>query len=66
MDALIYMIFALFIILKVVNSKDTEATLVLEESSASNVERIAKLNDSFYEDPDAFCEIAHALGFPKE
>lgn len=66
MDALIYMIFALFIILKVVNSKDTEATIVLEESSASTVERIAKLNDSFYEDPDAFCEIAHALGFPKE
>ena len=38
------------------NSKD----IVVED-----VTRVAKLNDSFYEDPDAFSEIAHALGFPK-
>lgn len=30
-----------------------------------DIEREAKLNDSFYDDPNAFSLIINALGFPK-
>lgn len=66
MDALIYMIFALVIVIKVVNTTNVEEATKLTESSKDMQNRVAKINESYYEDLDAFSEIIHALGFPKE
>lgn len=66
MDALIYMIFALIIVIKLTNSPSTEDDVKLVESTTETENRVAKINESYYEDLDAFSEIIHALGFPKE
>lgn len=67
MDALLFMILALVMTIKVslgnANKVETDDIIEAQEEPAN---RVAKLNDSFYEDPDAFCDIIHALGFPKE
>jgi formiminotetrahydrofolate cyclodeaminase len=69
MDALLFMILALVLVVRITNAPettDTKSTVTVEETVAvQNVERVAKLNDSFYEDPHAFSEIINALGFPK-
>lgn len=68
MDAVIFLSLALFLTIKTLNSTEPE-TKTQREIDAMTVEditRVAKLNDSFYEDPNAFSEIINALGFPKE
>lgn len=67
MDAIIFISIALvFTIIALntpedkVSSDPTLNTVVSEDTS-----RVAKLNDSYYEDLNAFSEIANALGFPK-
>ena len=67
MDAFLFMILALVLVIKEVlkPSSDESSTELSEAESITNTERVAKLNDMYYEDPDAFSEIIHALGFPK-
>ena len=65
MDALLFMILALVLVIREVNTQVSDDIEVFEESQCDS-ERVAKLNETFYEDPDAFSEIIHALGFPKE
>lgn len=63
MDAVIFIGICLYIVVRQVNlSSDTDDTF--ETMEAEDTTRVAKLNDAFYEDPDAFMDIAHALGFP--
>ena len=68
MDAVIFISITLFLVIAQLNAP---ATTVASETDAADFQpedttRTAKINDSYYEDPDAFMEIAHALGFPKE
>lgn len=65
MDAFILIVLTLVLVVKTLNSKE-EQTVTLAENSVTTQERTAKLNDTYYEDLDAFSEIIHALGFPKE
>lgn len=66
MDAVIFMLLALVLTIKY-SRPDAVSKLdetIMSESDPSG--RVAKLNELFYEDDDAFSEIIHALGFPKE
>ena len=66
MDAFIVLVLALGILI-FHNPPDTEADLEYDRSkkvkSVEYEDREMKLNDGYYEDPDAFMEMAHALGF---
>lgn len=64
MDAVLFIGFALFLTISMVffDKGDPEAITVKPEDTT----REAKLNDAFYEDPNAFSLIINALGFPKE
>lgn len=64
MDAVIFIAIALVIALRAVQNSGTSGDVI--EVEAEDTTRVAKLNDNFYDDPDAFMDIAHALGFPKE
>lgn len=67
MDALVFMILALVMTIMELRKPDTiesEADGIIELQK-DNGKRVAKLNESFYRDDDAFSEIIHALGFPK-
>ncbi len=66
MDALLFMILALVMAIKVSNETEEVPVDIIAETVDQDIERVAKLNESFYEDPNAFCEIINALGFPKE
>lgn len=67
MDALLFMILALILTLKVVLGKPEDSSNPeIIETASEDTNRVAKLNETFYEDPEAFCDIIHALGFPKE
>lgn len=64
MDAVIFITIALVLFaMQVMQPNKTSENGV--EYSVEDVTREAKLNDSFYEDEDAFSEIIHALGFPR-
>ena len=45
---------------------ETPTQKAIDEMEVEDVTRTAKLNESFYEDPNAFSEIINALGYPKE
>lgn len=63
MDAILFIGLALGTTIYLLFSKNEDAgdaTVELED-----VTREAKLNDSYYEDPNAFSLIINALGFPK-
>ena len=64
MDAVLFIGLALFLTNSMVffDKGDPEAATVVSEDTT----REAKLNDSFYDDPNAFSLIINALGFPKE
>lgn len=63
MDAVIFISICVLFVVKQLQSVDTTEE-VLDKMEREDLTRVAKLNDSFYEDPDAFMDIAHALGFP--
>lgn len=63
MDAVIFICICLFFVVKELQTADTNET-VIENIQKEDTARVAKLNESFYEDTDAFMDIAHALGFP--
>ena len=63
MDAIIFIGFSLFLTLRIMfgkDAKDAPAAEVVPEDTT----RVAKLNDTFFEDPNAFCEMITAVGFP--
>ncbi len=64
MDAAIILIFALFTLFKVTVS--VPAAQPAPDIEVDDVKRVAKVNDSYYNDPKAFTSISRALGFPKE
>lgn len=68
MDAVIFLSLALFLTIKTLNSTEpeTKTQREIDSMTVEDTTRVAKLNDSFYEDPNAFSEIINALGFPKE
>ena len=64
MDAVLFISLALvFTVMLMYKQEPSDASA--EEIIAEDTTRVAKLNDSYYEDTDAFSEIIHALGFPK-
>jgi len=64
MDALLFMLLTLFIVIrKMFEPEKITDNDIIEKNVTEH--RIAKLNDSYYEDPNAFSEIINALGFPK-
>lgn len=63
MDAVIFISICLYIVVKQMNTVD-EVSTDFENMEVEDVTRVAKLNDSFYEDDNAFMDIAHVLGFP--
>lgn len=64
MDGLIFIIIA--IVTVVLDSRGTVGDSKVEEEAYETVEtRSTKLNESFYDDPQAFSTIINALGFPK-
>ena len=65
MDALIFISIALFIVLKHLNSIETAADTVVKDIDVEDTTRTAKLNETFYQDENAFSEMINALGFPK-
>lgn len=64
MDAVLFTGIAVVLVVMQMYKPD-DASSSSKDIVVEDVTRVAKLNDSFYEDPDAFSEIAHALGFPK-
>lgn len=63
MDAVIFITFALILTVMQKDIKDNKDIKTVKDYMPEDTTRTAKLNDSFYEDEDAFMEIAHALGF---
>lgn len=63
MDAVIFISICLYIVVKQMNTVD-EVVTDFENMEVEDVTRVAKLNDNFYEDENAFMDIAHVLGFP--
>ena len=64
MDAVLFTGIAVVLVVMQMYKPD-DASSSSKDIVVEDATRVAKLNDSFYEDPDAFSEIAHALGFPK-
>lgn len=65
MDAFLFLILAMVVAFMEMQKPEVKKTVV-NETTVEDTNRVAKLNDSFYEDPNAFSEIINALGFPKE
>ena len=66
MDAVVFLLLSVVIAWRVMEGGDVEvgkSKVVVEPEDTIN--RTAKLNDTFYEDPNAFMEIASALGFSR-
>lgn len=67
MDAVIFGIVAVVMTLHAIYGPETETSTgpAVSNFTPEDTTRTTKLNDSFYEDPNAFTEISSALGFPK-
>lgn len=65
MDAFLFLILAVVVAFMEMQKPEVKKTVV-NETAVEDTNRVAKLNDSFYEEPNAFSEIINALGFPKE
>lgn len=64
MDGLIFIIIAIVVV--VLDGRSTVDDGKVEESAYEVTEsRVTKLNESFYDDPNAFSTLIKALGFPK-
>lgn len=66
MDAVIFGIIAVIMTMLSIYKPDSETSgPVLDNLVPEDTTRTTKLNESFYEDPNAFSEISSALGFPR-
>lgn len=63
MDAVIFITFALILTCKSLFSKEdtSSSTEIVEEDTTT---RTTKLNDAFYDDPEAFSEMIRGLNLP--
>lgn len=67
MDLVIFTLIAVVIVWRVLEApEETVVGVKSEIVPEETVNRVAKLNEDFYDDPEAFMDIAHSLGFPKE
>lgn len=67
MDALVFITLALILALRPTNTSGISVGgTPIEKSQVEDITREAKLNDSYYEDANAFSEMINELGFPKE
>lgn len=71
MDAVVFISIALFYVWKVISTDEqdirqqTEESADVQEVVTDNSTRVAKLNDTYYKDENAFSAMINALGFPK-
>lgn len=66
MDALLFMVLALILTVRSVYGVNENTVEEVIEEQPVSADRQTKLNDTFTSEPEAFSEIIHALGFPKE
>lgn len=67
MDLVIFSIIAIVLTFTTMKA-ETDSSIKSSKTVTAVVEdttRTTKLNDAFYDDPNAFTEISRALGFPK-
>lgn len=62
MDGLVFIIIALVFVFKDMNTVTVD---VDEEQVVEDTMRVAKVNETYYDDANAFSEIINALGFPR-
>lgn len=70
MDAVVFISLAIFYTWKIAFSNESEPETSISdgevaEAVTDNSNRVAKLNDTFYEDENAFSAMINALGFPR-
>ena len=65
MDAVIFGFLAIVLTALTLYQSEESISVSDDLMTPEDVSRSTKLNDAFYEDPDAFTEISKALGFPK-
>lgn len=65
MDAVVFIIFAWVLVFMQMKNPQGSVTQMSNgvEVQPEDVTRTTKLNDAFYDDPNAFTEISRALGF---
>lgn len=63
MDAIVFIFVALLWTLRLEKPQSNSEIKTVKDYAPEDTTRVTKLNEDFYEDPDAFMEIAHALGF---
>lgn len=63
MDGIVFIIIALVFVFKDMNTPavDLDVEQVVEDTT-----RVAKVNETYYDDPHAFSIIINNLGFPKQ
>lgn len=61
MDAVVFIIICLIYVITGVSN--TVAETVPTDVVVEDTTRVAKLNDAMFDDPDAFMDLAHNLGF---
>ena len=60
-----FIIIALVFVFRDVKNEEFDAVEEVEVVQ-DNANRVAKVNETYYDDPNAFCTIINHLGFPKE
>lgn len=61
MDAVVFIVICLIYVLTGV--QDAPTAEVAADTVVEDTTRVAKLNDTMFDDPDAFMDLAHNLGF---
>lgn len=65
MDAVIFIVLAIVFVFMDMKHEPVTIDDEVTESLTEDNKRVAKLNDAYYDDPNAFSIIINALGFPK-
>jgi len=61
MDAVVFIVICLIYVLT--GAQDTPTAEVAADTVVEDTTRVAKLNDTMFDDLDAFMDLAHNLGF---
>lgn len=66
MDAILILVGALGYFIYLIKQDDVKTSVTASQPAElmEDTPRTAKLNEAFYEDPNAFTEISSVLGFP--
>lgn len=65
MDGLLFIIMAIAFVILDSKSAVDDSSVDVEDAVYETGTRVTKLNEEFYDDPQAFSAIINALGFPK-